>query len=113
MKEFLNRAMKRHEQGNSKKVEKFFEVFPKVTKRIVTELGEKPFHLRGPLNISALDSVMCVLVENYKKIDAKRLEHGYKSLSEDLDFLKFTQLGTTDTKTLQERVALVRKHLLD
>jgi len=112
MKEFLNRAMMRHEQGDSKKVEKFFDVFPKVTKRIVTALGEKPFHLRGPLNVSALDSVMCILVENYSKIDTGQLESGFESLVEDDEFLRVTQLGTTDTKTLQDRVALVRAHLL-
>jgi uncharacterized protein with ParB-like and HNH nuclease domain len=113
MKEFLNRAMKRHEQGDSKKVEKFFDIFPKVTKRIVSVLGEKPFHLRGPLNVSALDSVMCVLVESFSKTNVNQLESRFEALVADDEFLRVTQLGTTDTKTLQDRVALVRSHLLD
>jgi uncharacterized protein with ParB-like and HNH nuclease domain len=112
MKEFLNRTMKRHAEGNSKKVKNFFDVFPKVTKRIVTALGKRPFHFRGPLNVSALDSVMCVLVENYSKIDEGQLKSGFESLLENEKFLRVTQLGTTDTKTLQERVAIVRTHLL-
>ncbi|MCA3176511.1 MAG: DUF262 domain-containing protein [Burkholderiales bacterium] len=112
MKEFLNRAIKRHEQGNSKKVEKFFDIFPKVTKRIVSALGDKPFHLRGPLNVSVLDSVMCVLIESFSKIDGSQLKTRFEALVADDEFLRLTQLGTTDTKTLQCRVALVRSRLL-
>lgn len=113
MKEFLNRTMKQHERGDSKKAEKFFALFPEATKHIITALGAKPFHLRGPLNVSALDSVMCVLIENYSKISTTKLENGFKSLVKDKEFLKVTQMGTTDTKTLQDRTALVRAHLLD
>jgi uncharacterized protein with ParB-like and HNH nuclease domain len=67
MKEFLNKAMKRHQAGTTKKVEKFFDLFPKVTQLVVSTLGEAPFHLRGPLNVSALDSVMCVVFHSCPK----------------------------------------------
>lgn len=112
MKEFLNKAMKRHESGETAKVQNFFNVFPKVTKMVASALGEKPFHIRGPLNVSALDSVMCVLTENYSKIAANQLATRYQSLLEDDDFSNVTQLGTTDTKTLRERMVIVRKHIL-
>lgn len=113
MKEFLNKAMKRYERGDSKRVQKFFDLFPKVTKQIVTVLGKKPFHLRGPLNVSALDSVMTVLIESYSAVDVDELSDRFAELLADDDFLRVTQLGTTDTKTLQDRVAIVRAHLLD
>lgn len=112
MKEFLNLAMKRHDKGDTKKVQKFFEIFPKVTKLVVNTLDEKPFHLRGPLNVSAIDSVMCVLVESFDKVKATDLKDRYKKLLADPNFAKFTQIGTTDKQTLQDRVALVRLHLL-
>lgn len=111
MKEFLNRAMKAHQSGTSQKSKKFFEIFPKITKMIVEHLGEKPFHIRGPLNASALESVMCVLFEEFAKIKADRLERNYDSLLKDQKFADYTQIGTTDTKTIQDRVKLVRKHL--
>ena len=67
MKEFLNQAMKHHDSGITRKSKTFFELFPKVTEIVVNSLGEQPFHLRGPLNVSALDSVLSVLISHYKK----------------------------------------------
>ncbi len=112
MKEFLNRAMKKHQQGETKKVQSFFELFPKVAHMIVSSLGESPFHLRGPLNVSVLDSVMCVLLENYPKIDPANLRQRFDKLVQTKQFETFTQIGTTDTKTLQDRMELVRKYLV-
>ncbi|MDR0250471.1 MAG: DUF262 domain-containing protein [Burkholderiales bacterium] len=113
MKEFLNKAMRHHQNGNTSKVANFFEIFPKVTELVVSSLGETPFHLRGPLNLSALDSVMCVLIERHKNISADNLRSRYQSLRNSDEFLKVTtQLGTTDTKTLQDRIAIVRERLI-
>jgi hypothetical protein len=112
MKEFLNKTMVHHDAANTKKVEKFFEIFPKVTKLIASTLGEKPFHLRGPLNVSALDSIMCVLIQNFSKIQPEKLKNQYDALLKDVEFSKLTQLGTTDTKTLQDRVALVQSYFV-
>jgi hypothetical protein len=112
MKEFLNRSMRRHESGVTKKAEQFFKVFPKVTAMIATQLGENPFHLRGPLNVSALDSVMTVLVEEIAKIDSTLLKAKYHQLLEDKEFLRLIQINTTDVKTLQARIALVRETFL-
>jgi hypothetical protein len=111
MREFLNRAMKKHESGDTTKTKKFFAAFPKVAKEIIDVLGEEPFHLRGPLNVSALDSVMCVLIENSKFIKNIDLKSGYSSLVDDDEFISSTKINTTDAKTLQQRFAVVRRHL--
>ena len=113
MKEFLNRSMKRHATADTKKVKKFFDLFPQVTKLVATELPSKPFHLRGPLNVSALDSVLCVIIENFQNINRESLSSRYKRLLRDADFLRLTQLNTTDIKTLQERVSLVKSYFVD
>lgn len=73
MKEFLNKAMKKHSKGETKKSRNFLTVFPAVTKTVAETLGDKPFHLRGPLNVSALDAVMCVLIENQKRLKVAEL----------------------------------------
>ncbi|MEQ1666681.1 MAG: DUF262 domain-containing protein, partial [Bdellovibrionales bacterium] len=112
MKEFLNLTMKKHDEGDTKKVQKFFDIFPKVTKLVVTELGKKPFHLRGPLNVSALDSVMCILVENYAKLDQISIGERYKKLRASDEFSNLTQFGTTDKQTIQDRVKLVHNYLI-
>lgn len=112
MREFLNRSMKLHEKGDTQKVKKFLDAFPKVTEEIVRVLGEKPFHLRGPLNISALDSVMSVLIENSKVLKTLELQRIYQALKNDSEFANSTSINTTDAKTLQQRFAVVREHLL-
>jgi Protein of unknown function DUF262 len=111
MREFLNQSMKKHSEGNTSKVKKFFELFPIVTKQIVEALGEKPFHLRGPLNMSALDSMMCVLIENNKSIDAMNLKKNFDLILKDKDFILYTTINTTDSKTLQDRFNTVKKYL--
>jgi hypothetical protein len=112
MKEFLNAAMKRHVDGTSKKAGLFFATFPKVTSLITSALGEKPFHLRGPLNASALDAVMCVLIEHPNELKVSDLAKRYDELRMNPDFRDLTLLATTDTRTLRARVQLAREVLL-
>ncbi len=112
MKEFLNRAMKQHDSGATKKATKFFSVFPKLTKSIVDALGARPFHLRGPLNVSALDSVMSVLAANYGKLGAVDLKKQYSKLLGDIEFDDYTRINTTDTKTVLDRISKVEEYLL-
>ncbi len=113
MKEFLNVTMKKHGDGKSKKVKSFFEVFSKITKIVIDEIGLKPFHLRGPLNVSALDSVFSVLIENFEKINIPSLKDKYKALKGDAKFNDYTSYNTTDSKTVQDRIRVVKKYILD
>ncbi len=112
MKEFLNAAMKKHVEGTSKRANLFFDRFPKVTALVVSALGEKPFHLRGPLNTSALDAVMCVLIERPNELKAGELAERYQALVRHPEFHDLTLLATTDTKTLRARVRLAKEVLL-
>jgi hypothetical protein len=112
MKEFLNSSMRRHRDGDTAEVNDFLEVFPRATRLVAAALGKKPFHLRGPLNTSALDSVMCVTMENIKKLDPERLRNAYESLRKQPLFGELTQIGTTDTATVHKRFKIVRKYLV-
>ena len=112
MKEFLNKAMKKHDSGKTKKVKDFVSIFPTVTNLIVSTLGEKPFHLRGPLNVSALDSVMCVLIENHNRINELDLQNRFNRLLQDEDFDEYTRINTTDTKTVISRIQKVKEYLV-
>lgn len=112
MKEFLNKAMRKHNSGETKKATNFFDVFSVATKIIVNKIGEKPFHLRGPLNISALDSVMSVLIENYRKLDSIDIKTRYLELRKDEKFNEHTRYNTTDTKTVTERIDIVAKKMI-
>ena len=112
MKEFLNRSMKRHQKGNTRKAEKFFELFPATAEFIVEALGKTPFHIRGPMNASALDSVMCVALENIEDLEADDFKSAFNKLLKDDGFQAYTQIGTTDTNTLQQRFLIARQYLV-
>lgn len=113
MKEFLNKAMSANKSGRTRKAMEFQNVFPKVTKLIVEQMGERPFHIRGPINIAALDSITSVLVENYKKMPKHGLKEKMNKLLKSKDFQAWTQPGSSDAKVLQDRIALVRQVFLE
>jgi uncharacterized protein with ParB-like and HNH nuclease domain len=112
MKEFLNKAMLKHDKGDTNKAKNFLIAFEKVVEVVVNSIGEKPFHLRGPLNLAALDSVMSVLIENYKKVDSLNLNDRYTKLKLDKDFDEHTKFNTTDSKTVTGRISKVKEILL-
>jgi len=109
----ITKAMSTNKSGRTKKVVEFQNVFPKVTKLIVQEIGERPFHIRGPINVAALDSITSVLVGNYKKLPKDGLKEKMNKLLKSENFQAWTQPGSSDAKVLQDRVALVRKVLLE
>jgi uncharacterized protein DUF262 len=113
MKEFLNKAMSANRSGRTTKVTEFRNTFPKVTKLIVEQLGERPFHIRGPINVAALDSIMSVLIENYRKLPKDGLKRKMDKLLKSEKFQAWTQPGSSDAKVLQDRVALVQEVFLE
>lgn len=112
MKEFLNRTMKEQDSGMTKKAMRFFLVFEQVTASVVQSLGEKPFHLRGPLNVSALDSVMSVLIGHHTEVDYGKLKTQYLKLKDDADFDESTRINTTDSEVVRDRIKKVEEYLL-
>ncbi|MBB5315822.1 DUF262 domain-containing protein [Tunturibacter empetritectus] len=113
MKEFLNKAMSTNRKGRTQKAIDFQSIFPKVTKLIVEQMGERPFHIRGPINIAALDSITAILIENYAKLPKHGLEGKRQRLLKSNDFEAWTRPGSSDAKVLQDRFALVRKVFME
>lgn len=111
MKEFLNVNMRRNQKATSRRVNTFMRVFPRAAALVAEKLGPKPFHVRGPLNTSVLDSVMTIVVENFDKL-SKNFDKRYEKLMTDKGFHSVTYLGTSDAAVLQQRFRLVKKHLL-
>lgn len=112
MKEYLNKAMRKNQTGETTAVTFFRNIFPKATELIANTLGDKPFHLRGRLNTSALDSVFCTILRNINNLPSNLTER-YKRLKDDVRFSEITTIGTTDTATVKERFSLVQKYLID
>ena len=111
MKEFLNLNMLRNQRATSTRFKKFLHVFPRATNLVAKKLGEKPFHVRGPLNSSALDSVLAIIVENFDKLP-KDIDRRYEKLLKDEDFHETTYYGTSDIVVLQKRFEIATQYLL-
>lgn len=111
MKEYLNRAMDDNRSGTSQRVKWFSERFARATELVVSKLGPKPFHIRGPLNSSALDSVLCTIIENLDKVPADLVDRFSKLIKDD-DFKKSTFSGTSDVTVLQARFEAAHKYLI-
>jgi len=113
MKEFLNKVMQRHKSGDSDFVKEFKMKFPEACKRIIELVGEKPFHVRGPINSAYLDSVFCTIYSNLESLP-DRLTSNYESLKDNSEFNdNYTRAGTQDTATLKARFKQVERILLD
>jgi hypothetical protein len=111
MKQYLNRAMDEHSSGKTPRVAWFSERFKAATELIVSQLGSKPFHIRGPLNSSALDSVLCTVIENLEKAPNDLAER-YAKLRGDESFRGATFYGTSDVTVLNTRFKAAKKYLI-
>jgi len=112
MKEFMNKALKRNISSETSYVRRFQKQFPIAAKLLSEQLGDRPFHLRGRLNTSALDSVFCTVLDNIDRIP-RNLRERYDELRTDLAFEEVTTIGTTDTLVVRKRFKLVRSRLLE
>jgi hypothetical protein len=112
MKEFLNRTMHRERAGTSDAVKNFISTFPKITAAIISAFGERPFHVRGPLNSSALDAAFAALIQTKKTLPAD-LAQRYKKLKEDQTFKETTFFSTSDLSVVKRRFDVARQHLVE
>lgn len=111
MKEFLNLTMSHYRMADKEEIQKFRERFPAVCGKIVSDLGGTPFHPKGRLNASALDSVMGTLVSNYDAFPADFAKR-YSDLFADVAFTDTLSVSTSDTAIVKKRLQLVRQHLV-
>lgn len=112
MKEFLNQQMKNHVKGKGQsKVAHFSERFREVTDIVVQNLGEKPFHIRGPLNLAAMDSVLAVLIRQPNKIPSD-LKGRFEELLKDDKYRAAIFFNTSDPKEVDTRLTLAHRYLI-
>ena len=110
MKELLNKSMLKERKATSARVKQFANNFPKAAKIIIEKLGEKPFHIRGPLNSAALDSIFCSIIDNLEQIP-EEIDQRYKNLLADKEFLESTSYSTSDEAILKKRFELAERYL--
>lgn len=110
MKEFLNQQMKLHSKNNDAKAIGFLARFEKVTSLIVKNLPPKPFHVRGPLNLAAMDLVMGALVSKANNIPVD-LANRFDRLMENAMYQKSIFYNTSDSAVVKERFGLAIGYL--
>lgn len=108
MKRFLNTFMLHHRNMNdvelSEVIQNQKESFLDACTRILTAIGEKPFHLRGRLNFAVMDSVMAATIA-CPNISGDDLLHAFEALKADPDFVDKATRNTSDEATLGGRFA--------
>jgi hypothetical protein len=104
MKEFLNKTMNAERSGKSARVQRFQKDFPKTAQLPIEKLGDKPFHVRGPLNTSVLDAVFSTVLDNLNKIP-RDFSARFERLIGDKDFQQATYYSTSDVVVVKARFA--------
>jgi len=112
MKEFLNQIAKMNQHTTREEMKDFIRRFEKATKVIASQLRAKPFSIRGPLNTSVLDSVLCTIINNVDNLPHD-LSKRYESLIVDEKFIDYTSAATTDEKVVKERFKYVAKNMIE
>lgn len=112
MKGFLNNQMEAWKNGHTGDVQQFAADFRKVLGVIVAALPEKPFHVRGPINLAAMDSVLSVLLRHLDKVPPD-LSKRYQALFLDKAYQNAIFFNTSDAATVKERLKLAKQYLID
>ena len=79
---------------------------------VVSELGERPFHVRAGLNAAVFDAVMTAFSNNLDSIP-KDVKNRYESLVRDERFERNTRSSTTNIDVVQGRLRQAARQLFD
>lgn len=110
MKELLNINMQKERKATSSRVKQFANNFQRAAKIIIDNLGEKPFHIHGPLNSAALDAIFCTILDNLEQLP-EDMKQRFKNLVADNDFLEVISYSTSDEAVLKKRFELAEEYL--
>jgi uncharacterized protein with ParB-like and HNH nuclease domain len=100
MKGFLNKYMEVN-RGKDGNYDDMIDNFSRTTKYVLSQLGEKPFHLRGRLNYGALDSIMAAALADVAPDD---LGKRFKKLLDDDDYMNSISFNTSDESVVESRI---------
>lgn len=109
IKDFMSNYMKDKQYLPDEKLNRMEQIFKETCDLVLTDLGEKPFHIWSGLNVAAYDSVFTTLA----KADAiDDLANKYESLKSDESFIKGVRGSTTDESIIELRMILARQYLV-
>ncbi|MBF0564617.1 MAG: DUF262 domain-containing protein [Nitrospirae bacterium] len=112
MKRFLTDFMRDNNLLDNEELKRLTNDFEAVCKKVLELLGEKPFHIKQPLNYAVLDSVLSTLLKAGINAIADNLSSRYNKLIENEEYLSNVSMNTSDTASVEARFALASKILL-
>lgn len=112
MKEFVTNTIREFRDATNARVQDFIANFESFCAQLVSSLGERPFHIHGPLNASALDAVMSVLFGQLDAIGGN-LTPRFRALIADQRFLDTLSVSTSDKQVVANRMTVAKQVLLN
>lgn len=117
VKAFLNtvlatRRKERDEQGVSV-IERDRVWFAEACDQIVRVIGKKPFHLRGRLNVAALDTIMPLIALCVARGRGPEAAVRYERLKKNEQFIDDTYKNTSDKVVVLRRFDMAKNYLVD
>lgn len=106
MNKFMNLYMEVLDESDSGKLADLERRFAKSCAGVFAALGKKPFHLRGRLNLAALDAVLACSIELAYSIDFD-LHNSYAKLRADESFMNAVTYNTSHALEVRQRFELV------
>ena len=104
LKGFLNQYMGTLEGMSADNRASLEHSFERACTLAVRELGPKPFHINGPLNVAALDAVLGILASQTTTGPASLCDR-YALLLNDESFLSAIASATSDEESVRDRFA--------
>jgi len=109
IKDFMSNFMHDNQHLNLEKSDRFRALFKATCDRILSLLGEKPFHIWSGLNVAVFDSTFTALA---KHGFPENLRERFECLKKDEDFVKGVRGATADESIVELRMRLARQYLV-
>ncbi len=114
MKAFLNSYLIKSESLDkaalAKRNEDLRDSFSAACKIALEQLGEKPFHLRGRLNLGLMDCTLATICRYPEKTN-NTLRNDFRKMISDGAFIHAVTYNTSDASVVTERFRLAAEHL--
>jgi len=112
MKDFLSTAMKQKRNLSEADAELLGATFRETCARIVTSLGERPFHISRGMNPAVFDAVFTAIAKHPDPLPAD-LKERYGALVASQEFKSSASYRTTDADAVARRLELSRTSLFE
>lgn len=116
MKGFLNEFLAKKKKLKSDEKDKWLASTHKEVNELfeylLTNLGEKPFHLRGRLNYAVMDSTL-IAAEFASRNGVQTLDERYEKLTEDKEYIDWVTQDTSDEKVVVGRIEKAIEYLAE